>query len=140
MSIIVIVDTSIFLNVLDVPGRNQDRDEVLETLKDHIEAENHLLLPFAAIVETGNHIAHLSNGNDRRKYAEIFSEQTTKALEGEAPWKPMEVPDKKELLEWLRDFPDASMSEISLGDHSIIKQFKKMINYKFCFAIFYIII
>ena len=126
MSIIIIVDTSIFLNVLDVPGRNQDRDEVLETLKDHIEAGDHLLLPFAAIVETGNHIAHLANGHERRKYAEIFCERTREALKGKAPWKPMEIPDRVELLEWLNDFPEASMREISLGDHSIIKQFEKL--------------
>ena len=65
MGEIVIVDTSILLNVLDVPGFNQDRETVFETFEQYIEAEATLLIPLGAVLETGNHIAQLSNGNQR---------------------------------------------------------------------------
>jgi hypothetical protein len=67
MSAIVIVDTSVLLNILDVPGRNESRAEVLAELGKLIEASNHLFVPMAAIVEVGNHIAQLGNGALRRK-------------------------------------------------------------------------
>lgn len=126
MSMIVIVDTSIYLNVLDVPGRNQDHKKVLQAMEEYIKANDHLFLPFAAIVETGNHIAHLPDGDKRRRFAEWFCRQTRMALEGEAPWKALDIPDRAELLEWLSDFPNASMRGVSLGDYSIIKQFHKL--------------
>ena len=70
---IIIVDTSIFLNIIDVPGRNQRRDKILDDLaglsKDRSVS---LLLPHAAILETGNHISYLANGYDRWKFSKIF--------------------------------------------------------------------
>ena len=62
MSGIVIVDTSVFLNVLDVPGFNQDREADLARFRELIEAGANLLLPIAAIFEAGNHIAQLADG------------------------------------------------------------------------------
>lgn len=52
MSEIVVIDTSVFLNVLDVPGFNQDRDSVLRELERLINRNATLLLPMAAVVET----------------------------------------------------------------------------------------
>lgn len=49
MSAIVLIDTSIYLNILDVPGRNQARDAVFAELERHINARDHLLLPAASI-------------------------------------------------------------------------------------------
>ena len=75
MSSIVLVDTSVLLNVLDVPGRNQQRESVLDELGAFIEAEDLLFIPMAAIIETGNHIAHMDgDGRLRRQAAERFVE------------------------------------------------------------------
>ena len=57
---ICIVDTSVFCNVLDIPHKNQQRAEVMATLKRYIEQRYALLLPLAAIFETGTHISHLA--------------------------------------------------------------------------------
>lgn len=56
MSAVVIVDSSVLLNILNVPGRNQHWEEVLDRLGERIEAGDHLFIPMAAIVEVGNHI------------------------------------------------------------------------------------
>ena len=45
---IIIVDTSVLLNVLDVPGFNQDRDAVLEEFGALFDAGANLLLPMGA--------------------------------------------------------------------------------------------
>ena len=62
MSDIVIVDSSILLNVLDVPGFNQDREIVLEQFGMLVEAGDHLLLPVAAMLEAGDHVAERRRG------------------------------------------------------------------------------
>ena len=123
MPAIHLVDTSVLLNVLDVPGFNQDRTEVLSQLSSLIkEASSNLLLPFAAIIETGNHIAHLSDGGHRRRYAKIFVDSVLDALAGQAPWTPTQLVDLTDWAKWLHEFPDSAMAELGLGDLSILKE------------------
>ena len=124
MSAIVIVDTSVLLNILDVPGRNESRGEVLAELEKLIEASNHLFIPMAAIVEVGNHIAQLGNGAQRRAAAERFIAEVRKALADEAPWKPINFPSNQEVLSWLDAFPDAAMQGLGMGDLSIKKEWE----------------
>ena len=97
MSEIVIVDTSVLINVLDVPGFNQHRAEVFERFEYLVDAGASFLLPMAAIFETGDHIADLRDGRQRRRYADIFRNRMREALEGEAPWVPIRFPESREL-------------------------------------------
>lgn len=123
--IIWLVDTVILLNVLDVPGRNQDRDQVMREFEERIRRGDTLLLPFGAILETGNHIARLSNGNQRREHARRFCEQIRLAINGEAPWRPLKFPAREDLLHWLHDFPNSATKELSLVDHTIVKEWEE---------------
>ena len=66
---IIIVDTSVLLNVLDVPGFNQDRNAVLDEFGELVDAGASLLLPMGAVFETGNHIADVRDGRQRRSRA-----------------------------------------------------------------------
>ena len=50
-----------------------------------IKARTTLLLPMAAVLETGNHIAQLPNGNVRRSTAKKFCEEVSKAIDGTSP-------------------------------------------------------
>lgn len=120
---ICIVDTSVFCNILDVPGRNQQRGEALTTLERYIKEDLRLLLPLAAVYETGNHIAHVADGNVRRSTARRFVDQVRKAVNGDAPWAPTPLPSVQATLEWLDGFPDHAMRGVSLADLSIIKTF-----------------
>lgn len=118
---ICIIDTSAFCNVLDIPGKNQHRDEARNAFRQFIEEEADLLLPLAAVYETGRHIAQLANGGQRRRVAERFVEQVQFAIEGTAPWTPTPLPAAQDFAAWLADFPDAAMRALSLADLSIIK-------------------
>lgn len=121
MSQVVIVDTSVLLNVLDVPAFNQNRDDVFGEFEEFVDAGASLLVPMAAVFETGDHIADLTDGRQRRRYAERFCEAIRDALAGDAPWTPIRFPDAEQLQNWLRDFPDYAMRGPDLSDLSIIK-------------------
>jgi len=124
MSSIVIVDTSVLLNIIDVPGRNQRKAEVLDRLVTLIDHGDHLFIPMAAIVEVGNHIAHVDNGAQRRGAAERFVNEVRSALADEAPWKPINFPSNQEVLNWLDAFPDSAMRGIGMGDLSIRQEWE----------------
>ena len=119
MSSIVIVDTSVLLNIMDVPGRNQHKAQVLDRLEKLIDGGDHLFIPMAAIVEVGNHIAHVANGAQRRAAAERFVKEVQSALADEAPWKPINFPSNQDVLTWLDAFPDSATAGIGMGDLSI---------------------
>lgn len=126
MSSIVLVDTSVLLNILDVPGRNERRDEVLTELGRLIEAGDHFFIPMAAIVEVGNHIAQVANGAHRRAAAQRFVAEVRKALSDEVPWKPINFPSNQEVLSWLDSFPEAATRGMGMGDLSIKKEWDEL--------------
>ena len=125
MVAVIIVDTSIFLNLLNVPGFNQDRDAVVEQFKGFVDTSSSFLLPVGAIFETGNHIVKLPDGGNRRRYAEIFSEQVSQALKETAPWVVIPSPDAARLGAYLQDFPDVAMRGVSLVDFSIVRAWEE---------------
>lgn len=119
MSSVFIVDTSVLLNVLDVPGFNQNRQAVLDEFRSEIEFETSFLLPFCAVIESGNHISRLNDGRLRRRFSEGLRDQVVAAIEGRAPWQPFAFPEREDLLNWLSNFPDECMRDLSLADVSI---------------------
>lgn len=134
MSPICIIDTSVFLNMMDVPGKNQDKEQIMDTFITYVGLNATFILPMATIIETGNHIAQNGNGNQRRKVAELFCEAVTGAFNGKAPWQPSDFPNAKEILTWINTFPEhagrnkepTKINEgTSFGDLSIIQEFNK---------------
>lgn len=121
MGEIVIVDTSILLNVLNVPNFNRDRQVVLEQFRQCINRNATLLVPLGAVLEAGNHVAQLGDGNKRWHHAKRFRDQMGKALAGEAPWALVPLPDREQLKDWLQEFPDSAKRKAGLVDLSIIK-------------------
>jgi len=126
MSSLVLIDTSVLLNMLNVPGRNQNVAKVESALAQLIEDGDNLFIPMAAIIETGNHIAHVSGGCLRRQAAERFTTQVRQALNNEAPWKPINFPNSTDVLVWLSEFPDSAMRKVGMGDLSIRKEWERL--------------
>ncbi len=115
------IDTSIMLNMLEVPGRCSKAETVKKEWKEVLEAGDVLILPIATIIETGNHIAHIANGNIRRTIAGKFSEYLRKTAEGEAPWQLYGVELDKDGLLYLADHIEENvLNEVGIGDMSII--------------------
>lgn len=128
MRAVAIVDTSIFCNLLNIPCMNSDKVSVMEEFRNLVTENTNFLLPMAAIYETGNHIAQISDGRNRRKLAEEFIKQVEMAIRGDAPWQVMQVPNQDEVIEWLGDFPDSAMRGVGMGDLSMIKDWEKMVQ------------
>lgn len=81
------VDTSVLCNLLEIPGKCQDVEQVRADLVRKMAARDcDLLLPVTAVIETGNHIAQLSDGRARRTYAEKFAALLRLVVAGKAPW------------------------------------------------------
>jgi predicted nucleic acid-binding protein len=124
MSAVRIVDTSVFCNIIAVPGRCQEKAETLERLEMYIDQDDRLLLPMAAVYETGNHIAQASR--DRRRTAQRFAEKVSDALEGRSPFEPTQIHEAEEVKSWLDTFPEYADKGIGIGDRSIIAVWEQL--------------
>ncbi|KAF0179385.1 MAG: hypothetical protein FD161_1484 [Limisphaerales bacterium] len=122
---IALIDTSVFCNLLKVPGRDQHCEEMLSELTQLIEQRTTLLLPMTAVIETGNHIAKVSDGGRRRTAALRFCSEVGKAIDGTAPWTATPFWEVVALRNWLDEFPDQAMRGVGMGDLSIIKEWER---------------
>lgn len=120
------IDTSVMVNMLEVPGMCSDAEKIKKEWIEVLKAGDVLILPIATIIETGNHIAHISNGNIRRKIAGKFGEYLRKTAEGEAPWQLYGIELDKEGLLYLADhIEENALCEIGIGDMSIVYAYKQ---------------
>lgn len=121
-----IVDTSILCCLLRIPNFCDDKYmEIEEELIKIITRSETLILPIASIIETGNHIAHISNGNRRREIAWRFAQYLRDTADNVAPWSLINLdwtPD--DLRKFAEIFPDQAMRRIGFGDMSIIDAYE----------------
>lgn len=137
MSSVCIIDTSIFLNLLNVSGRNQQRESVNSDFIEYVNLGATFILPMATIIETGNHIAQNGNGVERRESALRFCEAVRGAFEDRAPYRLSEFPASTDILEWLDKFPDCAGRNkspkktgegTSFGALSIIEEYRRCVK------------
>ena len=64
------IDTSILLEILQVPNKSSSSRHkvVMEELSHMINGRDTLILPFATIIETGNHISQNGDGQQKRNF------------------------------------------------------------------------
>jgi hypothetical protein len=115
-----IVDTSVLVELLDVPGRNSTHDDLVADFARRQGQGDEFLLPLAVLFETGNHIAHSSDGIARREAANRFVEFTRRSLAGGSPFVPTPFPEASDVTAWLGAFPDQAARGVGLVDHSLI--------------------
>lgn len=136
MSAICLIDTSVFLNLLNVPDKSQNKDEVVREYHEYVDLGMTFILPMATILETGNHIAQNGDGRVRRETAIRFCDVVRGAFEGEAPYTPSEFPNMQTILTWLDKFPELAGRNkssdrvgegTSFGDLSIIEEFNRCV-------------
>ncbi len=130
MKKILILDTSILCTWLRVNGKETcgpdnnrwDYNRVDEKIKNEIKQDTILVLPLAAIIETGNHIAQCCG--DRFVLATNFTDFIKSAAEEATPWAAFTHQSdlwNKEGLKNLADrWKETAVSGQSLGDASIV--------------------
>ena len=116
---VAILDTSVFCNLLRVPGKEQHAVRARTELRQHVADGAKLLLPLAAVYETGNHIAQAVG--DRHRIAGEFADWVRRAFEGTAPFTPAQLHDLDEILDWLDEFPSRAAGGVGIGDLSILR-------------------
>ncbi|PID55150.1 MAG: hypothetical protein CSA58_08585 [Micrococcales bacterium] len=123
------IDTSVLLNVLDVPGRNQDAAAVKKTMGEVIDSGESLILPITAVIETGNHIAQLDNGQLRREFAQKLERVLRGVVAGNSPWVLHDIAWNSEFLEKLvggagtgQDFRSLLEQKVGVGDLCILAE------------------
>ena len=134
MSSICLIDTRVFVNMLNVPGLNQDAERVGADFLEYADNSCTFILPMATILETGNHVAQNGDGRLRRQTAQRFCDAVRAAFADEPPYRLSEFPNTREILEWLAEFPDKAGQNksdtrigegTSFGDLSIIKEYER---------------
>jgi hypothetical protein len=121
--IVCIVDTSVVCELLAIPGKTSRHDQAVEEFEARRRAGHHFILPLASIIETGNHVAQVSDGTARRSAAERFVELVTGALDGASPFVPSHPPKTQDVRRWIGSFVDDATHGIGLADRSILEVF-----------------
>lgn len=126
MSAICLIDTSVFVELLNVPNKAGQHQATLALLTQRVNDQESLFLPMATILETGNHIGQNGNGGARRSCANRFVQQVSAALNGESPFTPISFLQAEALRDWLNEFPDHAATGSGLGDLSIVHDWKRL--------------
>lgn len=126
MRAVCLLDTSIFVEILNLPRKAVQHDEIMASLRRKIGDDEQLFLPMATILETGNHIGQVKDGHRRRCCAITFVQQVNAALNGDSPFKPVSFLEARQLQAWLDEFPDHASQGSGLGDLSIIHDWQRL--------------
>lgn len=129
MNKVLVMDTSILCVYLKVPDMNDcgsdddkwDYDRVFHKISDEMNENSTLVLPMAALIETGNHIAHANR--ERYETAKKLSEIIFKVANEEEPWAAFtfqrKLWDEKGLIKLGKEWPELAARGISIGDATI---------------------
>jgi hypothetical protein len=127
---LLLIDTSIMLEILGVPGKSSSDSDIPRQFDAMLSSNEYTLyLPIATVLETGNHISQIKakNGDVRRLIAQQFIKKVKMALDGTKPFKALAW-EAAEMGPWLDRYPDFAQSRKSFGDLSIISQYEKLCN------------
>lgn len=122
MSAICIIDTTVFCELLAVPGKSNAVQDHLGRMRDKVQAKEILLLPMTTILETGNHIGQVADGGRRRQAAERFVSQVGDAIKGEAPFATTPMFDDEVIVGLLKEFPNWVGRASGFGDLTIYRE------------------
>ena len=123
MSNVHFIDTSVLVELLNVPNMNDRHAQAQEEYNNLAAKGDVFVLPISVLVETGNHIAHISNGAMRYQVANQFSALVQKAIKSEDNWNTVPGIPMETLETIINQFPGLANSQTGFGDISIIEQF-----------------
>lgn len=130
-----LLDTSIVVELLQVPYEFDHLDEIALAFEEKIENRVQLHLPVASVVESGAHVSRVRDGNSRRQCALRLKQMIERTLRGEAPWSfnPVAWDDGLlgELIEPTAhkavDFVESLASRhLEMGDLLVVTEFKRL--------------
>jgi hypothetical protein len=126
------MDTSILVNLLNLPGKADRHADIVEQVGQKRHSGITLILPTAAVIETGNHVCGLKDGTARRDRAQKFAKLLKLSVEAQTPWALHRATWDEKLLGYMiagvdtgRDLVEhATMRRLGAGDLSILAERK----------------
>lgn len=127
---VLIMDTSVLCVWLRVPGKETcgsgdnllDFDKVNAKIQEEQAAGTTFVLPLASIIETGNHIAHVTG--DKHSLGTALADIISKTSDAESPWASFtrqgDLWKSEKLKELAERWKETVVSGQSLGDASIV--------------------
>lgn len=109
---ILILDSSILDEVLEVPDWSDDSPRIRKEFARRAEGGEQLVIPITAIVETGNHVVQCKG--DRTGAARRYHRLLCQLVDGDAPWRTFITVWNVDLLARIRDGAGIGRSLIDL--------------------------
>lgn len=113
------LDTSVFVEILDVPGRNEHRTDIVVEMDERRRAGVRFVLPTATVIETGNHVFQVKDGAARRSCARRFMELLRLTAAGTAPWV---LHERTWNADFLISLCDGGCTGMDLAEHAVRQQ------------------
>ncbi|MEV4556869.1 hypothetical protein AB0K51_07700 [Kitasatospora sp. NPDC049285] len=113
------LDTSVFVEILNVPHLNAHHDAVVAEMTARNGAGVRFVLPTTTVVETGNHIFQIKDGAARRDRAKQFMTVLRRTADGEAPWV---FHERTWDRTFLRALCDGGSTGMDLLEHAVRQQ------------------
>lgn len=126
--VIWLIDTSVLCNILEVPGRCQQKRDIVRQFRERTQEAHSFLLPLTTVLETGNHIGQLRNPGERKAAGERFVATVLRAIAKERPFAPIPYPDDTKIRAWLPDFATHLDKGSGFGDYLIVRDWKAQIE------------
>jgi len=130
-----LLDTSIIVELLEVPGESSRHVETVTELDRRSESPIELQMPVASLVEAGGHVGRIVGGYQRRECASRLKAMVLGTLERVAPWSftPLEW-DEALLAELVGpthpsapDLVDSFTRQfLEMGDLLIVAEFRRL--------------
>ncbi|KND30813.1 hypothetical protein IQ63_27295 [Streptomyces acidiscabies] len=119
MPVVDFLDTSVFVEILDVPGRNEHRADIVVEMEKRRQAGVRFVLPTATVIETGNHVFQVKEGAARRSCAHRFMELLRRTALSEAPWT---LHERTWDAAFLVRLCDGGCTRMDLAEHAVRQQ------------------
>lgn len=121
MNTIAVVDTTVLCRLLGVFDSAEEQVAIRKSYLERIAADERMFLPFAAILETRNHIGKMADGNFRRLCATKLRDLVLMArkVPAEVPLLPLGDWRDEDIESFLAQFPDWVGKASGLGDLTI---------------------
>lgn len=126
MKAVCIIDTSVLVEILEIPNKSSRKgaDAIGKKFKEKVDDSERFLLPITTVIETGNHIGQIGDGDLRRKTAQGFKEFLQSTLAGETPFLTGFDFDLEEFMKnVVGSFVDRATVGIGIGDCMIIEEY-----------------
>ena len=129
-----LVDTSIVVELLRVPGKSGRHAETVEAFEDRAASGIELQMPVAAVIQAGAHVGRLGDGYERRRCADLLAALITNTIEKAVPWSFTPLAWDRELLVQLINPPDdapglvdsLATEFLEIGDLIIVSEYRRI--------------